>query len=69
MHRTITYFTDSDINREHSSKDSKIKGDERKWRLNNESESNVQYTEKHLICNLIKIKSSRLKIEFVRLWD
>jgi len=67
MHRTITYFTDSDINREHSSKDSKIEGDERKWRLNNESESNdLSSTEKYLICNLIKIKSSRLKIEFVR---
>lgn len=37
MHQTITYFTDSDINREHSNKDSKAK-DERKWRLNDEFE-------------------------------
>ena len=31
---------DSDINREHGSKDSKVKGDERKWRLNDEPKCN-----------------------------
>ena len=49
---------DSDINREHGSKDSKVKGDERKWHLNDKSLSAMTCS----ICK--KIFNIEFNIEF-----